>query len=1325
MIRLLRSFAAKLWLTLILLTILSGIAVAALRLLLPMADHYREDVQQLASKVLGQPVTITELSAQWRGFGPELTLKGVQLVDAQGNASPLQLAEIRVGIGLIDTLRSGALTPREITFYGARLLIKRRSDGSIVVSGLEALEQNGEESGALLFLPHRIALKESELYWENQAIGAKPLRFSNVSVTLSNDGDHHQLDATLHLPDREDGVMALSADFEGELHRPGAWSGDFYIYGQTLSLAKLLQARIPEEYRIQNGTTDMEIWSRWEKGRLADLEGSLGWRRLRMVGPALKEGMPGDQLEIEQLSNRFRWQRTPDGWALDISDIELKRQGRAWPTSRLSLVTHYDREGRLHLRSGMDFLRFEDVWAIIGMFPLPWPELDRALSTIQPHTDLHRLQLRYDETDAGPRWSARGQVHNFSSQPWETAPGLNNMDMRFRVDQDGGEMVLEGNAITATFPRLFRQPLLLKGLLGQLRWRHHPEKGWIIESDGLDAHNQDIHTLTRLRLELPPKEEQPLYLDLQTSFRDGDVSATPRYLPVHIMSDPVVEWLDRSIVKGRITQGTALFRGPVRDFPFEKKSNGRFEVRFGVEELQLDYWPQWPSSEQLSGEIRFLNNRFDAWIKQGKMLNSALHNLHGRIEHLSRGSPFLLSGEISGPLDGKLALLRESPLAEKFAPLTRALKGKGNSRLKLDFAIPLAEGEFQLHGALSFLDSSLYLKEWGQSISNIQGDLLFDQEGVRAKQLQGRFLGEKISAQVLPPLLTGGSTDIVLEGKLPSAKLAALLPGKEQPWLQGSADWKLLLRIPPFAERGKEEQPMRLQLSSDLRGTELSFPPPFGKRKEQARPLRLSTELGQTRHNLHIRYGDDLSALLQLEGTQRRLVRGELRLGGDDARLPEQELLRIGGQLERFDVTPWLGLEGLQSGQKTWPDIAVSNLQFGRLRFGDTVLEKARLDLKTDDHGLSGEIHSRRLDGRAEIPLPLETKPVVLRFSRLDLSFDPEQLSEIPQDADAETEWTDPRNLPALDLKAEKLNINGHNFGQLEMRTQRAPGGVMLDHISLLSGQMNLFAQGKWIVADQGSLTDLHADLQTESLGQTLQQLGFTSNVEKAPAKMVADLQWSGNPRQFSSDLNGKVTLNLERGRFLEIEPGLGRVFGLLNIGALQRRLTLDFSDLFKKGYSFDSVRGTFLLENGDAYTNDFRVEAPSANIDISGRTGLVAQDFDQLVMVTPGVSTTIPLAGGVAGGPAVGAALLLAQKLFGKQIDKVSNIQYTVTGPWKEPVITRQGEKLESRFSRLFEGLGGEDNKEKKGDQDSNWWLELFRPNRESTSKMPELPGT
>jgi hypothetical protein len=147
--------------------------------------------------------------------------------------------------------------------------------------------------------------------------------------------------------------------------------------------------------------------------------------------------------------------------------------------------------------------------------------------------------------------------------------------------------------------------------------------------------------------------------------------------------------------------------------------------------------------------------------------------------------------------------------------------------------------------------------------------------------------------------------------------------------------------------------------------------------------------------------------------------------------------------------------------------------------------------------------------------------------------------------------------------------------------------------------------------------------------------------------------------------------MQIGKGRFLKVDPGVGRLFGLFNLGALRRRLTFDFSDIFKKGFTFDGIEGTFLLDEGDAYTNDFRMQGPSANIELSGRIGLGAEDFDALVTITPKISSSIPLAGAIAGGPAVGAALFIAQQLMGDSIDRATRLEYLATGSWDDPVLT------------------------------------------------------
>ncbi|HJP37201.1 MAG TPA: AsmA-like C-terminal region-containing protein, partial [Gammaproteobacteria bacterium] len=102
-----------------------------------------------------------------------------------------------------------------------------------------------------------------------------------------------------------------------------------------------------------------------------------------------------------------------------------------------------------------------------------------------------------------------------------------------------------------------------------------------------------------------------------------------------------------------------------------------------------------------------------------------------------------------------------------------------------------------------------------------------------------------------------------------------------------------------------------------------------------------------------------------------------------------------------------------------------------------------------------------------------------------------------------------------------------------------------------------------------------------------------------------------------------------------------------------------------------------FELDRGNAYTNSLLMNGPSARIDISGRTGLADQDYDQRVTVTPALSNTIPVASALFGpaGIGVGAVIYLGQKMFKsipEQVDKFLSREYSITGPWEQPVIER-----------------------------------------------------
>jgi uncharacterized protein YhdP len=125
-------------------------------------------------------------------------------------------------------------------------------------------------------------------------------------------------------------------------------------------------------------------------------------------------------------------------------------------------------------------------------------------------------------------------------------------------------------------------------------------------------------------------------------------------------------------------------------------------------------------------------------------------------------------------------------------------------------------------------------------------------------------------------------------------------------------------------------------------------------------------------------------------------------------------------------------------------------------------------------------------------------------------------------------------------------------------------------------------------------------------------------------------------------------------------------------VAALPRRLALDFSDLTDKGLAFDSVHGDFELRAGNAYTTNLTLRGPAAEIGIAGRTGLGTRDYDQTAVVTGNLGASLPVAGALAGGPAVGAALLLFSQVFKEPLKGITRGYYRITGPWDDPVVER-----------------------------------------------------
>jgi uncharacterized protein YhdP len=138
------------------------------------------------------------------------------------------------------------------------------------------------------------------------------------------------------------------------------------------------------------------------------------------------------------------------------------------------------------------------------------------------------------------------------------------------------------------------------------------------------------------------------------------------------------------------------------------------------------------------------------------------------------------------------------------------------------------------------------------------------------------------------------------------------------------------------------------------------------------------------------------------------------------------------------------------------------------------------------------------------------------------------------------------------------------------------------------------------------------------------------------------------------------------------VDPGAGRLVGVLSLQSLPRRINLDFRDVFSQGFAFDEIVGQVHLERGIAYTKDLRMNGPAAKVSMSGLVSLAQETQSLALKIEPRLEDTVAVAGAILGGPAVGLGTLLANKMLKNPIGQAVGFEYTVSGTWKEPVITK-----------------------------------------------------
>ena len=488
-----------------------------------------------------------------------------------------------------------------------------------------------------------------------------------------------------------------------------------------------------------------------------------------------------------------------------------------------------------------------------------------------------------------------------------------------------------------------------------------------------------------------------------------------------------------------------------------------------------------------------------------------------------------------------------------------------------------------------------------------------------------------------------------------------------KPYMDGRSSWTVGVNI-PRTPTGKPEAPTQLNLTSDLVGTAMSLPAPL--RKAATAPLQTTVRapLPMGSGQIDVAFGDLLALRARASNGQTGV---RVVLGSDEVKdaAPASGLIAT-GRAGTLDAMEWVALAkgGGEGGSLPLRHIDITA---ERLLLIGSVFPGTRLQLAPAQQALAVSLDGDALSGALLVP-DARGAAIAGKLARVHWRKAPAVDTGAAASATrGVTDDINPAEIPPLSLDIEDLRFGDARLGAAKLRTRQQADGMHIDQVQLRSPGQHIDVSGQWTGMGEAARTRFTAEVKSENFGVLLDDLGLGDRVGGGHGQITAQAGWPGSPAAFRlASLEGSVKLAARDGHLLEVEPGAGRVLGLLSVAEVRRRLMLDFSDFFSKGFAFNRIDGDIRIAGGLARSDNLVIDGPAAEIQIRGDTDLRSERFDQTVDVKPKSANVLTAVGAVAGGPIGAAVGAVANAVLKKPLAEMGAKTYRVTGPWKSPKV-------------------------------------------------------
>jgi uncharacterized protein (TIGR02099 family) len=617
--------------------------------IVPRIGELRPRLEIEASKVLGVPVKIGEISAKSVGIIPSFELKDVALLDAAGREA-LRLPRILASVSPASLLQ---LNVEQILIESPELNIRRDSQGKLTIAGLDFSKDDKNAGGGAdwFFSQPEFAIRNGMLHWvdemPNGALGVPPpLTLNQVDFVSRNPLNKHELRLDATPPIIWGDRFSLRGLFTQSLLSTDKgkfkdWTGQIYTDFSKIDVSEISRY-VKLNGQSGRGVGVLKAWSSFTNGEWASTTADVS---LAQVDATLGKGL--EPLALQSMSGRLIGRKLKQGFEASTQNLQFQtRDGLRWPggnmlfsqtnpTQAEAAVVDGDIDTFDATKSINDFKADKLDLAVISLIANKIPlgaSTHELISSLAPKGVIESISAHWQGyPDAPQELKAKGVIKGVqisakssSNQVGEGMdkhesagrPGFRGASIDFDVTSTGGKAKIAIDKGAIDLPGLFDDALIpVDQLNADIVWRITPApvKGKASTSvstgsatadskidvsvSNLSFKNADAKGTAQLTWKTSDpatannKSRFPGVLDLTAKLTDAELSKVSRYLPIGIPKK-AREYVRDLLIEGKASEVDFKIKGGVWDIPAARANQGDFKITAKFNNARVAYVPK-------------------------------------------------------------------------------------------------------------------------------------------------------------------------------------------------------------------------------------------------------------------------------------------------------------------------------------------------------------------------------------------------------------------------------------------------------------------------------------------------------------------------------------------------------------------------------------------------------------------------------------------------------------------------------------------------------------------------------------------------------------